>query len=78
VNTLKKAWLTEWPTADGLYTLSLESAETDQIHRLSADHRCFPANPTPEHPLRHVVKLALLSDDDLRSIRDAINGVIGE
>lgn len=70
--TLKKAWLTEGDAS--LSSLSLESAEPmPEYCRIHAHEHLFPAEPTPSHPLRHVINIGLFSFDDLIAIRDAIN-----
>ena len=38
----------------------------------------FPAEPSPEHPLRRVMKMGILNEDDLCMIRDAINEYLEE
>jgi hypothetical protein len=74
MTTLKKVWITEWPTALDLFSLSLESAQAEpEYARVHVEQNLFPAVPTPERPLRHVVKLGLLNRDDLVAIRDAID-----
>jgi hypothetical protein len=70
---LKKAWIT--PGDGDFCALTLESAEvTPEYRRLSVRESTHPANPTPQHPLRHAIVIPLLSDEDLA----AIYRVIGE
>ncbi|RQS39747.1 hypothetical protein [Burkholderia sp. Bp8990] len=80
MNTLKRVWWTDHSTPrNGICTISLESADATAEHRrLRAEERAFPANPTPEHPLRHVVVLSLLGVDDVRMLRDTCNQILGE
>ena len=70
---LKKAWIT--PGDGDFCALTLESAEvTPEYRRLLVRESTHPANPTPQHPLRHAIVIPLLSDADLA----AIYRVIGE
>lgn len=72
---LKKAWIT--PHDAGLAVLSLESAIVElEYARLHVDSIQLPANPTPAHPLRHLVTIGLLEFDDLCALRDALEKYI--
>lgn len=69
---LKKAWVN--PHDAGLAVLSLESAIVEREYaRLHVDSMQMPVNPTPEHPLRHVVTVRLLDLEDLCMLRDVLD-----
>lgn len=73
--TLKKVWLTEH---ENLSSLSMESEDPSQPHTRIIFHESFhPANPTPEHPLRHVLVISCLTDEDLCKLHKAIGRHIG-
>jgi hypothetical protein len=72
---LKKAWVTEHDA--GLAMLSLECSNPGGAGP-HCDERTFPAKPSPEHPMRRVIVVGLLDEDDLILIRDTINEILVE
>jgi hypothetical protein len=69
---IKNAWIT--PHDAGLASLSIESQHVSPAHmRAHVTEAVFPANPTPEHPERHVVGLSLLDIEDFVTLRNAID-----
>lgn len=73
---LKKAWITPNDQFD-LHTLTLESKKTEPIHeRLWISESCHPANPMPEHPLRHVIVIHHFSTEDLTNLYNTIGNFI--
>lgn len=75
MNSLKRAWLT--PHDAGLAALTVESGHPEiDYKRIRAESRNFPAEPSPEHPLRHTIVLGLFDVDDLLKIRSAIDSYL--
>jgi hypothetical protein len=69
---IKNAWIT--PHDGGLASLSIESQHVSPVYkRAHVTEAVFPANPTPEHPERHVVGLSLLDIEDFVTLRNAID-----
>jgi len=79
MSKIKKAWLTDQGFKRSIMaTLSLESEHPlDEIQRVRFSEMTFPQDPTPEHPLRHIVTIDGLDDEDLRKIRNAIDDFLG-
>ena len=78
-NSLKRVWFTLWPTSSRhlpRYTLSFGSERTDPKGRIQVNQNTFPANPDPDHQLRHVVTLSLLCREDIELLRDACNSFL--
>lgn len=70
--SIRKVWLN--PHGGGVVNMGIESCTVDPPHyRVHVRENLFPAEPTPEHPLRHTVNVGLFDDTDLRQIRDAID-----
>lgn len=68
---IKKAWITEHD-AD-LVALTIESEHVHEKHmRVKAYEMEFPEVPSPRHPLRHVVNISLLDEEDLKVMLLAI------
>ena len=57
---IKKCWVT---FQGDLCSLTIESSNPEV--GLYAKERTFPANPTPEHPLRHTINIGILDQDDI-------------
>lgn len=71
MSSIKKVWLTE--AGADLFSITFESAQPQDSHmRIKAREILFPANPTPEHPLRHTLNLGLLDVDDLGMLFNAL------
>lgn len=69
MSTIKKVWSGEWPTNNYLLTLSIESANADEVHRrIQVTEHLFPATPTPTNPLRHTICIGLLDEDDINML----------
>lgn len=70
-DAIKKVWVNE--SGADLYSLSIESARVSEPHmRVKVVELVFPANPTPEHPLRHTINLGLLTEEDLHKIYETL------
>jgi coenzyme F420-reducing hydrogenase alpha subunit len=66
---LKKAWLTDQSSRGAsLYALSLESEQPEDHNKLKIREMMHPANPTPEHPLHHVIITSFLDQDDINKL----------
>jgi hypothetical protein len=66
----------------GLASLSIESANptsnfTGDTRQVVVREMTTPANPTPEHPLRHTINLGLFDDEDLIKIYSTIQQYLG-
>lgn len=73
--TIKKVWLTE---IEPFTSLSLESADPLEEHtRLHFREALYPADPTPENPLRHVLVISCLTDEDLAMLYNGIGEYLG-
>ena len=74
---VRQVWITDAQVC-GLTTLSIESEHAvNEYQRVISKEHTFPAEPTEEHPLRHVVMLSLFDSDDLLKIYDAIGKHLG-
>ena len=76
--TLKKVWLTKYDENSDLYSLTLESIgpEKNSGKKICVTENTFPANPTPEHPKRHVIVISLFDTDDLIILRNNIDNIL--
>lgn len=71
MSAIKKAWVTQHDTK--LVALSLESEHVEQRYmRIKVWEEEFPGVPTSKYPLRHIISISLLSEDDLKMILTAI------
>lgn len=69
---MKSCWLTDRDRTV-LNTLSIESENlAPEYMRIKVTEVIAPQNPTPEHPLRHVIVLNFLTDDDLIELHNKI------
>ena len=71
---LKKAWVGE--ATRQLYSLSLESGIVEpDYNRIKVNQHSYPANPTPEHPLRHVTVIQFLDQNDINKLAQLLDTV---
>ena len=74
MSSIKKVWVTAADADADLFSITFESAQPKEPHlRVEARQMLFPANPTPEHPLRHTLNLGLLDIDDLEMLFKALD-----
>jgi hypothetical protein len=75
--SLKQAWVTPLLCShQDLFSISLESEHvTEEFRRIHQVENVFPAEPTPEPPLRHVMVISVLDLKDIVTLRDALNKI---
>lgn len=71
MSKLKKVWISK----SAPYSISMEYVNHRDIP-YSLNTQRFPADPTPEHPLRQTSVLGVLDQESLRMLRDAIDEVL--
>ncbi len=71
MGAIKKVWVTNHDS--DLVSLSLESENADQkFLRIRAHEFELPEVPSVRHPLRHVISVSLLNEEDLKKVLLAI------
>lgn len=67
MGAIKKVWITDHDAE--LVALSIESANVKDKHmRVKIFEAAFPEVPSKRNPLRHVVHVSLLDEEDLKQI----------
>ena len=62
MSNLKNAWLTDLDGRGRVFGLTLESSRPEEeCLRVWAQSLTFPADPTPERPLRHTLAIRCLT-----------------
>ncbi len=60
-------------------SLTFESSyPDDESRRLWVHDMTYPSNPSPSHPLRHVLVMHNLTKEDLVTIKNAIDDFLGQ
>jgi hypothetical protein len=73
MNSIKKVWVSNISERSEIYSITFESSTPDvDFLRVRAREMSFPAEPTPEKPLRHTVNIATFSREDLIEIYNTI------
>ena len=76
MSAIKNVWITEHD--GGLVVLSIESIYVKEKHmRVKPYQMEFPEVPSKNNPLRHVVNISLLNEEDLKQIMFAIAKHLG-
>jgi hypothetical protein len=71
MSAIKQVWITEHDS--GLVALSIESSHVYEKHlRVKAFEAEYPEIPNARNPLRHVVHISLLDEEDMKKILVAI------
>jgi hypothetical protein len=71
MSAIKKVWITEHDAS--LVALSIESIYVTEVHmRVKPFEMLYPEVPSKNNPLRHVVSISLLNEDDLKKVMFAI------
>ena len=74
---VNRCWTTEHD--DGFCSLSIETLLNDKEpwNKLHCEVSKFPIDPTPENPLRQVIILSLLDENDLYKLKTTIDKRLG-
>lgn len=71
MSAIKHVWITEHDST--LVALTIESTyATEKYRRVKVHELEFPEVPSKNNPLRHVVNVSLLNEEDLKKILVAI------